>query len=132
MDQYGVCDGFPRHHLYGQDADQQQRPGGLPESNQRDTAKMAERRRRSGYLRLFGRLGNNESRIHTDAVFGGILMTGRDLIKWIQDNQAEDLPVMIRRPGETVKEMVTEKDLDIRVSIAGDGRQMEYKKYFLI
>lgn len=59
-------------------------------------------------------------------------LTGRDLIKWIQDNQAEDLPVMIRRPGETVKEVVTEKDLDIKVSIAGDGRQMEYKKYFLI
>lgn len=59
-------------------------------------------------------------------------MTGRDLIKWIQDNQAEDLPVLIRRPGEENKEYVTDKDLEIRVSISGGGNQMEYKKYFLI
>ena len=58
-------------------------------------------------------------------------MTGADLIKWIQDNHAEDLPVMIRRPGEEKKEIVNEDDLKIRVSIAG-GRQLEYKKYFLI
>ena len=58
-------------------------------------------------------------------------MTGRDLIKWIHDNQAEDLPVMIRRPGERQKEIITDKDLEIRVSIAG-GEQLEYKKYFLI
>lgn len=58
-------------------------------------------------------------------------MTGRDLIKWIQNNQAEDLPVMIRRPGEKRKEIVDEEDLEIKVSIAG-GQQLEYKKYFLI
>ena len=59
-------------------------------------------------------------------------MTGRDLIRWIQENQAEDLPVMIRRPGETQKEIVTEQDLGIKVSIAGGNNQLEYKKYFLI
>ena len=58
-------------------------------------------------------------------------LTGRDLIKWIQDNKAEDLPVMIRRPGEKQKEMVEESDLGIKLSIAG-GDQLEYKKYFLI
>lgn len=58
-------------------------------------------------------------------------MTGRDLIKWIQDNHAEELPVMIRRPGEKQKEIVDEKDLEIKISIAG-GQQLEYKKYFLI
>ena len=58
-------------------------------------------------------------------------LTGRDLIQWIHDNQAEDLPVMIRRPGERQKEIITDKDLEIRVSIAG-GEQLEYKKYFLI
>lgn len=59
-------------------------------------------------------------------------MTGQDLIRWIQDNRAEELPVMIRRPGETQKEIVTEEDLEIRVSIAGGENQLEYKKYFLI
>ena len=58
-------------------------------------------------------------------------MTGRDLIQWIQDNQAEDLPVMIRRPGEKEKDLITEKDLEIKVGIAG-GDQLEYKKYFMI
>lgn len=58
-------------------------------------------------------------------------MTGRDLIKWIQDNQAEDLPVMIRRPGAAEKEIITDKDLELKVSIAGND-QLEYKKYFLI
>ena len=59
-------------------------------------------------------------------------MTGQDLIRWIQDNRAEELPVMIRRPGETQKEIVTEEDLEIRVSIAGGENQLEYKKYCLI
>ena len=59
-------------------------------------------------------------------------MTGRDLIKWIQDNRAEDLPVMIRRPGEQKKEMIEEKDLGIKISIAGNENQLEYKKYFMI
>ena len=58
-------------------------------------------------------------------------MTGRDLIQWIKDNQAEDLPVMIRRPGEKEKDLITEQDLEIKVSIAG-GDQLEYKKYFMI
>ena len=58
-------------------------------------------------------------------------MTGADLIKWIQDNKAEDLPVMIRRSKDEQKEVVTEKDLGIKLSIA-DGNQLEYKKYFVI
>jgi hypothetical protein len=58
-------------------------------------------------------------------------MTGRDVIKWIQDNHAEDLPVMIRRSKGEPKEIVTEKDLEIKMSIAG-GNQLEYKKYFMI
>lgn len=58
-------------------------------------------------------------------------MTGREFIQWIIDNKAEDLPVMIRRPGETQKEVIEEKDLEIKVSIQG-GEQLEYKKYFLI
>jgi len=58
-------------------------------------------------------------------------MTGRDLIQWIIDNNAEDLPVMIRRPGEKQKEMLTEKDPEIKVSIAG-SEQLEYRKYFMI
>ena len=58
-------------------------------------------------------------------------MTGADIIKWIKENNAENLPVMIRRPGEKQKEIVTEEDLEVRVRIAG-GEQLEYKKYFLI
>ena len=54
-------------------------------------------------------------------------MTGREFIQWIIDNKAEDLPVMIRRPGETQKEVIEEKDLEIKVSIQG-GEQLEYKK----
>ena len=59
-------------------------------------------------------------------------MTGADLIKWIHDNHAENMPVMIRHVGATQKEVVTEKDLEIRVSIAGNEKQLEYQKYFLI
>ena len=58
-------------------------------------------------------------------------MTGQDLIDWIKTNHAEDLPVMIRRARNEPKEVITEKDLEIKVSIAG-GEQLEYKKYFLI
>ena len=58
-------------------------------------------------------------------------MTGADLIKWIQENHAEELPVLIRRHPHEQKETITEKDLEIRVSIAGD-KQLEYKRYFLI
>ena len=58
-------------------------------------------------------------------------MTGRDLIKWIQDNQAEDLPVMIRRAKDQPKEVIEEKDLEVKVSIAGVD-QLQYKKYFII
>ena len=58
-------------------------------------------------------------------------MTGQDLIDWIQSNHAEDLPVMIRRAKNEPKEVITEKDLEIKVSIAG-GDQREYKKYFMI
>lgn len=58
-------------------------------------------------------------------------MTGADMIKWIKDNHAEDLPVMIRRSKDQPKEVIEEKDLGIRMSIAG-GDQLEYKKYFMI
>lgn len=58
-------------------------------------------------------------------------MTGSQLIDWIRDNHAEDLPVMIRREKNERKEVVEEKDLEIKVSIAG-GEQLEYKKYFTI
>ena len=58
-------------------------------------------------------------------------MTGSQLIDWIRDNHAEDLPVMIRREKNERKEVVEEKDLEIKVSIAG-GEQLEYKKYFMI
>lgn len=58
-------------------------------------------------------------------------MTGADLIRWIHENNAEDLPVMIRRPGEKEKEVVEESDLGIKLSIA-DGDQLEYRKYFMI
>ena len=58
-------------------------------------------------------------------------MTGADLIKWITDNHAEDLPVMIRRTKDKQKEVIEEKDLEIKVSIAG-GDQLQYKKYFMI
>ena len=58
-------------------------------------------------------------------------MTGADLIKWITDNHAEDLPVMIRRTKDKQKEVIEEKDLEIKVSIAG-GDKLQYKKYFMI
>lgn len=58
-------------------------------------------------------------------------MTGQDLIDWIRANKAEDLPVMIRRAKDEPKEVITEKDLEIKVKIAGSD-QLEYKKYFLI
>ena len=44
---------------------------------------------------------------------------------------AEDLRVMIRRSKGEQKEIVTENDLEIKMSIAG-GNQLEYKKYFMI
>ena len=60
------------------------------------------------------------------------MMTGRDMIKWIQDNKAEDLPVMIKRGKNEQKEMITKEDLEITVKISGDENQGQYKKYFLI
>lgn len=59
-------------------------------------------------------------------------MTGRDVIKWIQDNHAEDLPVMVRHVGADQKEIITEDDMQIKVSIVESKNQLEYKKYFLI
>ena len=59
-------------------------------------------------------------------------MTGKELIKWIQDNKAEDLPVMIKRGKNEQKEMITKEDLEITVKISGDENQGQYKKYFLI
>ena len=60
-------------------------------------------------------------------------MTGRDMIKWIQDNKAEDLPFLIRRPGQKDEETLKEEDLEIKVSVVeGRNGQGQYKKYFLI
>ena len=59
-------------------------------------------------------------------------MTGEDLIRWIRENNAEDLPVLIRRPGNTEKETIKKEDLEIRIRIAENENQLEYKKYFLI
>ena len=60
-------------------------------------------------------------------------MTGHDLIKWIQDNNAEDIPVMIRRAKGAEVEVVDEEDTQIKVTlVGGNNGQMEYKKYFLI
>lgn len=58
-------------------------------------------------------------------------MTGADLIKWIKDNHAESLPVMIRHVGAKQAEEVEKDDMEIQVRIVG-GEQLEYKKYFLI
>ena len=58
-------------------------------------------------------------------------MTGREMIRWIEDNHAEDLPVRIRhiKPGE---DEVMEVDApEVKVSIVGTGQQ-QYQKYFLI
>lgn len=61
------------------------------------------------------------------------MMTGRDMIKWIQDNQAEDLPFLIRRPGQKDEETIKEEDLEIKMSVVeGSNGQGQYKKYFLI
>lgn len=59
-------------------------------------------------------------------------MKGKDLIKWIQENHAEELPVMIRREKKAQKEYVEQNDLEIKVSVCGDENQMQYRKYFLI
>ena len=60
-------------------------------------------------------------------------MTGRDMIKWIQDNQAEDLQFLIRRPGQKDEETIKEEDLEIKMSVVeGNNGQGQYKKYFLI
>ena len=60
-------------------------------------------------------------------------MTGRDMIKWIQDNQAEDLQFLIRRPGQKDEETIKEEDLEIKMSVVeGSNGQGQYKKYFLI
>lgn len=58
-------------------------------------------------------------------------MTGRDMIKWIQDNKAEDLPLRIRhiKPGED--EVMEATAPEVKVSIVGTEQQ-EYQKYFLI
>ena len=55
------------------------------------------------------------------------------MIKWIQDNQAEDLPMLIRRPGQTDEETITEADLKVRMSVVeGNNGQGQFKKYFFI
>lgn len=60
-------------------------------------------------------------------------MTGRDMIKWIQENQAEDLPFLIRRPGQKDEETIKEEDLEIKMSVVeGSNGQGQYKKYFII
>ena len=59
-------------------------------------------------------------------------MTGQDVIRWIQENHAEDLPVMVRRAGSEKKEIVTMEDLQTKISIVEDKNQLQYKKYFVI
>ena len=60
-------------------------------------------------------------------------MKGRDMITWIQDNQAEALPFLIRQPGQKDEETIKEEDLEIKMSVVeGSNGQGQYKKYFLI
>ena len=57
-------------------------------------------------------------------------MTGRDLIKWIQDNNAEDLPVHIRNTGGAD---VPIKEPELKSSIVEDKNgQQEFAKYFML
>lgn len=58
-------------------------------------------------------------------------MTGREMIKWIKDNKAEDLELRIRhiKPGED--EVMEVKAPEIKFTIVGTEQQ-QYKKYFLI
>lgn len=59
-------------------------------------------------------------------------MTGRDLIRWIQENDAEDLPVHVRHVG--AEEEVEVEAPEIRTSIVREQStdQLKYGKYFLI
>ena len=54
-------------------------------------------------------------------------LTGRDIIAWILEAQAEDLPVMIRRDKNEPKEYVTE----IKVSVV-DEPDRNRRKYIMI
>ena len=57
-------------------------------------------------------------------------MTGRELIKWIQDNHAEDLPVHIRNTGG---DDIPSKEPELKSSIVeGKNGQQEWAKYFMI
>lgn len=57
-------------------------------------------------------------------------MTGRELIKWIQDNHAEDLPIHIRNTGGAD---IPSKEPKLESSIVeGDNGQQEWAKYFMI
>ena len=55
-------------------------------------------------------------------------MKGRELIQWIQDNKAEDLPVKVKHVGGKDEEDV---EPEVKLSIVGTD-QLQYKKYFLI
>lgn len=57
-------------------------------------------------------------------------MTGRDLIQWIHDNHAEDLPVHIRNTGGAD---VPIKEPELKSSIVEDKNgQQEFAKYFML
>ena len=61
---------------------------------------------------------------------GGPAMTGRELIKWIQDNHAEDLPIHIRNTGGAD---IPSKEPELKSSIVdGKNGQQEWAKYFMI
>lgn len=65
-----------------------------------------------------------------NCVKGRIEMTGRELIKWIQDNHAEDLPVHIRNTGGAD---IPIKEPKLKSSIVeGKSGQTEWAKYFMI
>ena len=55
-------------------------------------------------------------------------MKGRDLIKWIEENHAEDLVVKVKHVGGKDEEEV---EPEIKTSIVGTD-QLQYQKYFLI
>lgn len=59
-------------------------------------------------------------------------MTGRELIKWIQDNRAEDLPVHVRHVGATDEEEVEEPEIRTTIVREQSSDQLKYGKYFLI
>lgn len=57
-------------------------------------------------------------------------MTGRELIRWIQENHAEDMVVHVRNTGG---EDIESADPDLRCSIVEEpGGQMRTDRYIMI